>query len=320
MKKQLLTTCTVVLLFLSACTQGKRDTGTMRIATLKGPSAVSMAPLIRNSRNDSTVHYLLFDEPLRVRALMLREEVDIAVLPSTTGALLYNRGVPYHIAAISVWGNLYLLGPSGEKWNWKEAAGKRIFLMARGMTPDILFRYLATRNGLDPAQDLNLDYSYPTHTDLAQALAAGKATYGVMAEPQVSMILEKNPELDRILDLNAAWGRLWDDSLSIPQTAILVHAGFAEAHPERLEQFLENYAGAVEWVNAFPEAAGRLSDSLGIMKGPETVARSIPSSNIRFRRAGEVKQTLQDYYRVFYEFDPRILGGKMPDESFIYEK
>ncbi|HDR89427.1 MAG TPA: ABC transporter substrate-binding protein [Bacteroidetes bacterium] len=320
MKKQLLTGCVVSLLLLSGCMQKYEDTGILRIATLKGPSAISMAPLIRNSRNDSTVHYLLFDEPLRVRALMLREEVDIAVLPSTTGALLYNRGVPYRIVAVPVWGNLYMLGPSGEQWSWKKAAEKRIFLMARGMTPDILFRYLAVRNGVDPERDLNLDYSYPTHTDLAQALAAGKATYGVMGEPYVSMILEKNPGLDRILDLNTAWEGMWEDNLAMPQTAILVHNGFAEAYPERLEKFLEEYARAIEWINAFPEAAGYLSDSLGIMKGPETVARSIPWSNIRFRRAGEVKHALVDYYRIFYEFDPRILGEKMPDESFIYEK
>ncbi len=292
----------------------------MRIATLRGPSAMSMAPLIRDSREDSTVLYSLYNEPQQVRALMLREAVDVAVLPSNFGALMYNRGLPYQLAAVPVWGNLYLLGPAGETWDWEQASGKRIHLMARGMIPDILFRYLLFSHGLDPDRDVFLDYSFPTHIELAQAMAAGKVDYGVMAEPQASMVLDQNPALGRLLSLDEAWAALQPDRLPLPQTAILVHASFAREHRDRLEQFLDRYRDAASWVSSHPVEAGRLIDSLGIIPGAEIAARAIPWSNIRFMRAEEIRSTLTDFFRVLYAYDPVTLGGKMPDEGFIYTK
>ncbi len=46
--------------------------------------------------------------------------------------------------------------------------------MARGMTPDVA-QYLLEKNGLDPQQDITLDYSF-SHIDLANLGAAGGRT------------------------------------------------------------------------------------------------------------------------------------------------
>ncbi len=86
--------------------------------------------------------------------------------------------------------------------------------MARGMTPDIMFRYLAERNGLDPDKDMTLDYSFPTHIELANAIAAGIADLGVISEPMVSMVMKKNPAVHPIIDFNHEWIKLFGDQHS----------------------------------------------------------------------------------------------------------
>ena len=314
---------TGICLFLS-CTSSPGDGGAVRIATLKGPGAISMIPLIHETLKpgdrDTTLEFLVFDEPMQVRSLMLRQETDIAVLPSTLGALMYNMDVPYHLAAIAVWGNLYLLGPAGPPMKWESLRGERVHLMARGMTPDILFRYLVQQNGLDPEKDIRADYSFPTHIDLAQAMAGGRVRYGVVSEPSVTMVLDKNNALVRMFDLNQEWQKVRGDSLPIPQTAVMVKASFANDHPEKLKEFIDRYREACGWVNRNPEAAGELLTRHGIMPDGNVAARSIPYSNIRLEMAANVEEAIYDYFRVFYAFDPRILGGKLPDEQFILKK
>lgn len=61
------------------------------------------------------------------------------------------------------------------------------------MTPDVLFRHLLRKNGLDPDRDLLLDYSFPTHIDLAQAVNAGQAELAVISEPLATLAIRNNP-------------------------------------------------------------------------------------------------------------------------------
>ncbi len=61
--------------------------------------------------------------------------------------------------------------------------------MAWGMISDVLFQYLLKKNGIDPQKDITLDYSFPTHIDLANAAAAGRAELGVI-EPFKSLVIQ----------------------------------------------------------------------------------------------------------------------------------
>jgi len=159
------------LLFFFSCSQPNK-TDKIKIATLKGPSAMGMIKMIDSLNNvsDANIEITIYNEPLQIRKLMLEGEVDFALLPTTMGAILYNKGVPYQLAAIPVWGTLYLFGNDTTISSWHDLNNKRIHLMAKGMTPDVLFKYLLAKNNIDPENDVILDYSFPTHVDLASNL------------------------------------------------------------------------------------------------------------------------------------------------------
>ncbi|MDA3822771.1 MAG: ABC transporter substrate-binding protein, partial [Bacteroidales bacterium] len=138
------------------------------IATLKGPSSMGMIRLIDslNQGENHTVEVKILNEPLQVRKMMIDHTADFAILPTTMAAIVYNKGLEYQLMAIPVWGTLYLSGSDTTITQWEDLRGRRVNVMARGMTPDVLFRYLLQKNDIDPDKDITLDNSFPTHIDL----------------------------------------------------------------------------------------------------------------------------------------------------------
>jgi NitT/TauT family transport system substrate-binding protein len=316
----------VLLMVFSGCNRGTKtapEVTTVTTATLNGPSGMAFIKMIEEKpRLDSlvTTDFLIKNEPNQVRALMFREEIDFAVLPSTMGALLYNTSGSYILAAIPVWGTLYLFGRDTTIKTWKDLKNKKVSLMARGMTPDIVFRYLAEKNGLDPDRDMQLDYSFPTHIELSNAIAAGRSQLGVISEPLVSLVMMQNTQVFPILDFNEEWIKLFGEEIPFAQTALLVRKKFAEENPELVDNYLALLEESVNWVNANPEAAAELIVKHGILPEVQTAMESIPRCNLGFSEAGPEMMGIKQYFEVFNNYSPLVLGGKIPDENFFYNK
>ena len=288
------------------------------LATLKGPSSMGMIRLIDSLKQDpeAQIQVEILNEPLQVRKMMIDGTADLAILPSTMGAIVYNKGMDYRLVAVPVWGTLYLVGSDTTVTTWKELMGKRVFVMARGMTPDILFRYLLHKNGLEPAKDVTLDYSFPTHIDLAQAVRAGKAPLAILSEPQATLVLQDNSTLRRIFSLDEEWKRF--EGTPLAETAFLGRAPFLRNHRHMVEKLLASYARSTEWVQAHPDSAAHLIVHYDILPDSLAAVTAIPRINLKFVRASAVEKEVMDYFRIFHSLNPEIIGGKMPDEDFIY--
>ena len=277
---------------------------------------MGMARLIDSlSREEKpTVHVVMVNEPLQARKLMLEGKADMVLLPMTMAALSYNKGLDYRLVAVPVWGTLYLYGEDTTITRWEDLKGKTVHTMARGMTPDVLFRYLLSKNGLDPNKDLTLDYRFPSHIDLASAMALGKAKLGVISEPQASQVVQKNVAVSLLMDLNHEWTTAMHAPM--PQTAFLADASALQKHPERIEEILSACERSTLWVNSCPDSAAALMVKHGILDRAVVAVRAIPYAGLHFERTAKISALVQDYLQVFYTFDPEIIGGKMPDETF----
>lgn len=304
-----------------ACQNSRRDSSDMdeiTIASLKGPSSMAIIRFIDSVSHikDTKVKIEILDEPIQVRKMMLEGSADFALLPTTMAAILYNKGLEYRLIAIPVWGTLYLFGQDTTITVWDDLRNKKVNVMARGMTPDVLFRYLLEGNGLDPDNDLTLDYRFPTHIDLANAVAAGQAELGVISEPLVSLVMKRNKNVHIIFDLNDEWNDL--QGIPVAQTAFMVKDSFVDREPEMTEQIIKACERSVYWVNSNPDSAAHLIVKYGILPDYEVALNAIPRSNMVFKRANDLKEGIADYLNVFYTMNPDIIGGRMPDEDFIY--
>lgn len=307
----------IIIIVLSGCT-GKSSNKKIVIATLKGPSAMGMIKMIDSlaTIENAESEILIFDEPIQVRKLILENKADFAILPTTMGAILYNKGINYKLAAIPVWGTLYLFGNDSTIKTWSDLMGKKIYLMAKGMTPDVFFKYLLIRNGIDPEKDVTLDYSFPTHIDLANAVAAEIASLGVISEPMVSLVMQRNKNILPIFDLNKEWQKIHNNT-PIAQTAFLVNSDFAKENPAFVEQIMDEYQKSTTWVNENPEDAAELIVKYGILPDVLVAKESIPRSNLNFVRAEKIKMEIYRYLEIFNSLNQDIIGGKIPDEDFI---
>jgi NitT/TauT family transport system substrate-binding protein len=187
------------------------------------------------------------------------------------------------------------------------------------MTPDIMFRYLAQRNGLDPDKDMELDYSFPTHIELANAVSAGIVKIGVISEPLVSLVMKKNNKVFPILDFNEEWNKSFGEEVPFAQTALVVKKSYAEAHPTIVNSYLKKLHESIDWVNENPKEAAKLIVKYKILPDEKLAMDAIPLSNLKFMPVWEVREGINEYFKVFYNFSPLILGGKLPDEKFYYE-
>ena len=310
------------LLTLGGCRPGAVKSDGITLLTLKGPSSMGMIYLIDSP--GTFIHQKLtieiLDEPMLVRARMLKDEPELAVLPLNMGAILYNKGLPYQVIAIPVWGTLYLFGTDTGISGWSSLKNKRIYLMGKGTTPDILFRYLLNSHGLNPDSDVVLDYSFPTHIDLANAVSAGRANLAVISEPLVSLTRSRNPAIIQMMDLNAEWAAIFPGNPAMPQTALLGRKDFIRNHPDQVRRIAEAWSRSAEEVNLNPDRAALSIVAHGILPDADVAALSIPRCNLRFRYASDIRPEINQYLQVFLNFNPDAVGGKLPDEEFICQK
>lgn len=294
------------------------DKHSYKIATLKGPSSMGMIKLIDsiNNAGNTNIQIDIMNDPIQVRKMMLDGTADFAILPTTMAAILYNKGLDYRLIAIPGWGTLYLVGEDTTINSWNDIRNKRVNVMAKGMTPDVVFRYLLQKNGINPDKDITLDYSFPTHIDLANAIAARQAKLGVIPEPLVSLVMHKNKKLHPIFDLNLEWNK--QQSTSIAMTAFLGSNSILKDSPQLAEQLISSYKNSVQWVNQNPDSAATLIVKYGILPDYQVALQSIPRSNLNFVRANKIQTQIDEYLKVFYDMNPDIIGGKIPDENFFY--
>ena len=304
----------LLTVLLTRCGAPSRE-GQFTIATLKGPSSMGMIRLIDSLNRDarSRVKVEILNEPLQVRKMMIDETAGFAILPSTIAAIVYNKGMNYRLVAVPVWGTLYLVGSDTTVTGWNDLTGKRVYVMARGMTPDILFRYLLYKNGLEPAKEVTIDYSFPTHIDLAQAVRAGKASLAVLSEPQASLVLRDNISMRRIFSLDEEWKHF--EGTPLAETAFMARNEILENHPDLVEQLMGSYAYSTEWVKAHPDSAAALIVRYGILPDSMAALDAIPRINLKFVRAGAVEKRLWTIIRFS---EPGNNRRKLPDRNFIY--
>mgnify|MGYP000331551193 CR=1 FL=1 len=308
----------LMIAFLFGCVNQPNNKQTITIATLKGPSAMGMIRMIDSLANapNADIKIKILNEPLQVRKMVIDGSADFAILPTTMAAILYNKGLDYKLMAIPVWGTLYLFGSDTTISIWNDLKGKTINVMAKGMTPDVLFCYLLSANGINPNKDVTLDYSFPTHIDLANAVAAEQASLGVISEPLVSMVIQRNPSVAPIFDLNSEWQKI--QSVPIAQTALIVKSSLVENNADLAGKVASSYCYSSQWVNANPDSAAALIVKYGILPNAEVAMNAIPRSNLKYVDAKAITDDVNRYLKVFYQMNADIIGGKLPDENFVY--
>ncbi len=305
----------VLSVFLLACTE--KDDNTIRIGILKGPSTVSFIQMLDNPApiNGKEVKFIIKDEPMQIQALMMQGKVDFAILPTIMAANLYNKGVDYRMVACPVWGTLYLLTNRNEM-TLDSLKNKSVAVFGQGSTSDILTRRTLLRNGVT---NVRIDYTYSNNTEIAQALRYKKVNFAVVSEPLVSnlLTLDSTISIVRKIGCEAYLNNVENDIFV--QTAFLVSGRFTKKYSELIPFVCEAYTQSCNFLNDQPEKAAQLMVKYKLSPSLSAARTSLPLCNIHYVGAFALEQEVHKYFDIFYQFNPDCIGGKVPDNEFIYQ-
>jgi NitT/TauT family transport system substrate-binding protein len=125
-----------------------------------------------------------------------------------------------------------------------------------------------------------------------------------------------NPQVRRIFSLHEEWNR--SEGIPIAETAFMAGNNVIRNNRQLVEQLLKSYDLSTQWVVHHPDSAADLIVRYHILPDREAAFRSIPQINFKFVRADTIRNQVSEYFNVFYEMNPDIIGGRIPDENFYY--
>ncbi|MBR7184500.1 MAG: ABC transporter substrate-binding protein [Clostridia bacterium] len=308
----------VLPLALSGC--GKTESpDTIRVAALKGPTGMGMAPLMDCAKNNTAKQNYTFTiegAPDAVNALLISGEVDIAAVPVNVASVLFNKTAgQIQVAGINTKGVLYLVEDGNTVQSIADLKGKTVYASGKGATPEHILNHVLTKNGLTPGTDVTVEY-LSEHAEVITALAQGKATIGLLPEPNVTSALAGNDKLRIAVNMTEAWDAIADTTLV--QGVIVVNKTFAETYPDAVKTFMEEYAASVEYVNANPAEASVMIEAAGIIPKAALAQKAIHTSNICLITGEEMKAALVPLYDVLFAANPASIGGTLPTDAFYY--
>ncbi|WEX08540.1 ABC transporter substrate-binding protein [Chelativorans sp. AA-79] len=265
-----------------------------------------------------SVAFKTWRTPDEMRAGISSGSMKAVIVPSYVAANLYNRGLGVQLANIMTRGLLYIVAGS-EIGGIADLAGKRLAVPFRNDMPDFILRRLLSHAGLEPGKDLQLEYA-GTPPEAMQMLLAGRTQAALLAEPAATATILKGKlsmsGLTRAVDCQKTWAEAIGGDGFLPQAGLAVTSAFIdEVGPEGLRTLQEALQSALNYVVSHPTLAALASaDEFGLMS--PVVAQAIPHSNLAALPASSIRPELEAFFSILADDDPRIIGGKLPDDGF----
>lgn len=293
----------------------------IKVATPAGTPTLSMIKMFKENPSigdNVSISYESVKSTDLLTSKILSKEADIFIVPTNLAANLYNKNSGYKIAASTVWGTFYLVG-NEQVFNWEDLKGKEIDMIGRGLTPDAIFRYLLTQNNIDPDKDVKLNY-FGGASELATNFISGKNDLSLMHEPMLTKALMKRTDSKVVIDLQDEWGKATKLNSSYPQASLIVSEELINNHPDVVENFLSEYKKSINWINENPSEAGKYYEELDEGINKVIVEKSIQRCNIDYVSAKDAKTAIDKYLNVLFEYNAKLVGGKLVDEDFYFTK
>ena len=290
------------------------------IAALKGPTAMGLVKLMKDSESGETTGneytFTLAGSADEVTPALLKGELDMACVPANLAAVLYNKTEgEIEVLAVNTLGVLYIVENGESVHSMADLKGKTIVAAGKGSTPEYALRYLLTENGIDPDNDVTIDWK-SEHSECVAALASGQASVALLPQPFVTVAQSKIEGLRMALDLNAEWDAL-DNGSALITGVIVARRAVVEENPAAVNEFLKEYAASVDYVNANTADAAALIGEYSIVDAA-VAEKALPYCNIVCLTGEELKADVSGYLQVLYDASPAAVGGKLPDDNFYY--
>ena len=293
--------------------------GPVRIAGLKGPTTmglVNLLPMQEDGSANLSYDLQLYGAADEIVPLLTKGELDMAAIPANLAATLYQKTEgAIQVMAVKTLGVLYVVEKGDTVQSVADLKGRTILSTGKGTTPEYVLRYILAQNGIDPDNDVTIEF-YSEATEVTAQMAVAGDAIAVLPQPYVTSASMQDDTLRVALDLTAEWEKVCDTQLITGVT--VVRTAYAEEHPDVVAAFLEDYAASVDAANNDLDGTAALCEEQGVVAKAAIAKAALPECNIVCITGEDMKADVAGYAQVLYDADPASVGGTMPDDGFYY--
>lgn len=239
-----------------------------------------------------------------IKTALVKGEYDVVVAPINLAAQLYNKGnSKYVIDAVITMNNAYIVTAKENKLDSiNDLKNEKISAFGASGIPGNVLKTLYKNNNLDESL---IDFSLASSSAVYAAYAKNtlEAKYVLMSEPEISKLVVNDKKDIKTLDLTKELG------IDVPQACILVNPNSNKQ--EDIDSLLKIIENNIKSLNKNPEKYADeilpLDRTFEAMT-KEVIVRSIPLTNIVYKKASSFKSEIENILT--------ILGVANPNEEF----
>ncbi|MCL1953895.1 MAG: ABC transporter substrate-binding protein [Firmicutes bacterium] len=309
-------------MFLTSCSVSN-DNRKVNIIALSGPTGIGFGYMNNKISNGELTDYNLeiATSPDQATAALVNGSVDIASVPSNVAAILYNKGVDLQVITINAGNVLTLVQRTGAEpiTSFTELNEKEVFTTGQGATPEAIIQHLSNKENIE----LDLEF-VPDPTEIIAKFKQGTADYAILPQPAATNAIMQEGENGQPLatfvqNIADTWSKYYPDT-PIATGVMVAKTDFVNNHREMFDKFLTEYKQSVEWmidpIN-IDKAAQYIVD-MKIIPSLPIAKQALPNSGVVFVEKQNMKEQLEQFYKILLDFKAPIIGGKLPDNDFYF--
>ncbi|OCR86446.1 hypothetical protein CFT13S00388_09070, partial [Campylobacter fetus subsp. testudinum] len=260
----------------------------------------------------------IWNNPDILRAGVASGAYKVMMSPSNVGVNLKNQGQKIAQLNILTNGLQNLLTKDKSVKELGELEGKKLIMPFKNDMPDLVFQALCKKQGVN-LDKISISYT-PTPPEAMLGFLTKDFDAALLPEPMATACIMRSKQLgvavQRGLDMHKIWGKSFGVKDIIPQAGMIVNLDFYEQNISVFETLHTDLQNALEWTMQNRQSAGEIGENYLSAKAP-ILSAALEYSNLTVIKAKEAKDDLMKFYEVLLELNPKLLGGKLPDESFF---
>lgn len=294
----------------------------VRFMALSGPTGVGAAKLMADHDADpqssAIASYEIVTDNTQVQTALVNGDVDVAAIATNAAAALCAKtdgGI--QVLAVNTLGVLYILEKGDTVHSMADLAGKTLYAPSntKGANPEHILNHLLEGSGVAPA-DVTIEWLTPQ--EITAKMTSSDAGICMLPVPAATALLVKDSAVREAVSLSDAWQDL--EGSPLPMGCVVARTEYIEKNAGEVDAFLSAYEASIDYISdpANSADAAALVAQYEFAPNDKVAAKAIPQCSLTFVTGQEMKTTLEDYYTILFQVEPKSIGGGLPYDSFYY--
>lgn len=271
---------------------------------LNGPTGIGGLKMMKDY-NKITINTV--NAPNNMLSLIVKGEADIAAIPANMAAIIFNRQLDYKVIAVISETKLFIVSANNKIQTINDIKNNTVYCGTKLAAPDLMLQYLISKEQIP---NVNINYSL-SNPDLSKAVASKNVDIAILPEPFVSSAMLENKDVHIVVEMS----KYIDD---YPVAVLIAKNYFINHNKMLVKEILNEYKKSTDYIINNKEEMKNLIKEGNMIINAEAAYYGLNRMGLVFYDGEKMKFALNSYYNFLYNFDKKLIGGKIPNDNFYY--